>query len=77
MIAWIVFIMWTIFGPCMFIKVNNMNDHINPLKMNLLILISGPILWIIKIFCFVKKSIVFLYKTLNNLFVNIGLWFGK
>jgi len=78
MISWTIFIVWTIIGPFLFVKINNMNNEkINPLKLNLLVLISGPIIWTLKIVCFVKKTLIFLYKLLSVVINKFCLWFGK
>lgn len=78
MISYIIIGLWTfIFGPLLFRKVVNMNEEINPFKKNLLILISGPILWVLKIICFIIRTLRFLWKLISIILNKFYLWFGK
>jgi len=76
--CWIIFIIWVINGPFLFMKINDVNNgYINSLKINLLIIISGPLLWLLKVFCFLKKTSLFIWKILNVILNKFYLWFGE
>lgn len=78
MISYIILGIWTfILGPLMFRKVINVNEEINPFKKNLLVLISGPLLWLLKIACFIVRTLRFLWWLINIVLNKFYLWFGK
>jgi len=78
MIAWILFITWVIGGPFIFMKIINLNNgKINKYKINLLVLISGPFIWIIKLYKFVGCALKLLYRLILGSCTKLALWFGE
>jgi len=73
----IVLCIWSLFGILFFNKVTDMNKEINPIKMNFLIIISGPLVWVLKLGCFITIAFIFIGKIMNKELNNFCMWFGE
>lgn len=73
-----VLLLWSMFGPFIFIKIIDLNNgQINKYKINLLVLMGGPLIWIIKLYKFVGCAFKVLYKLIYSTCTKIGFWFGE
>jgi len=73
----IVLCIWSLFGVFFFNRVIKMNKKINPIKMNFLIIISGPLMWVLKLGCFTVRAFTFIGKIMGKGFNRFCLWFGE